>query len=269
VTSVTYRCEMNGRWTQFVALGDSLTEGVGDFDASGRPRGWADRFAEEIARRQGELRYANLAVRGRMTAEVITTQLRPAIALAPDLASVVVGMNDLIRPKVNVIRVCQLFEHLVSSIARTGALVITATLPDPGAVTPLPSLVRRRFAARLRQYNDHVVQIAERYGARCVDLAECAIRDAAGWSEDRLHPGTYGHQRIADEFLQLLTGVRSEIVVRPPHIVMSAEGGREQWRWVVRRVCPWVWRQLTGQTQGRFVTAKHPSYTLLGATPAG
>jgi lysophospholipase L1-like esterase len=260
---------MNGRWSQFVALGDSLTEGIGDFDADGRPRGWADRFAEEIARRQGELRYANLAVRGRMTAEVVATQLRPAIALAPDLASVVVGMNDLMRPKVNVVRICQLFEHLVDSIARTGALVITATLPDPGQITPLPSLVRRRFAARLRQYNDHVQATAERYGARCVDLAECATRDVAGWSDDRLHPGTYGHHRIADEFLHLLTGVRSDLVVSPPTTLVCAERGREQWRWVFGKVCPWVWRQLTGQTEGRFVTAKHPSYTLLGATSGG
>lgn len=251
-----------------MALGDSLTEGVGDFDADGRPRGWADRFAEEIALRQGGLRYANLAVRGRMTAEVISTQLRPAIALAPDLASVVVGMNDLIRPKVDVFRVSRMFEHLVESLTRSGALVITATLPDPGQVTPLPSLVRRRFASRLRQFNDHVCATAERYGARCLDLADCAIRDVAGWSEDRLHPGSYGHQRIADEFLHLLTGVRSEVVVDRPVKVVSAEGGREQLRWVFRKVCPWVWRQLTGQTEGKDVTAKHPSYTLLGARPA-
>jgi len=257
---------MNGRWTQFVALGDSLTEGVGDFDADGRPRGWADRFAEEIARRQGELRYANLAVRGRMTAEVVATQLRPAIALAPDLASVVVGMNDLIRPTVNLAKVCQLFEHLVATIARSGALVITATLPDPGQVTPLPKLVRQRFAARLRQYNDHVWTTAERYGASCLDLAECAVRDVAGWSDDRLHPGTYGHQRIADEFLQLLTGVGAEVAPARPAAVVSAAGRGEQLRWMFRKVCPWVWRQLTGQTEGRFVTAKHPSYTLLPAT---
>jgi lysophospholipase L1-like esterase len=254
---------------QFVALGDSLTEGVGDFDPDGRPRGWADRFAEEIARRQGELRYANLAVRGRMTAEVVATQLRPALALAPDLVSVVVGMNDLIRPKVDVVRVGQLFEHLVATIARTGALVITATLPDPGQVTPLPSVVRRRFAARLRQYNDHVMATAERYGGRCIDLAECAASDVAGWSDDRLHPGTYGHQRIADEFLHLLTGIRSEVAVNPPAVALSAEGGREQLRWLVKRVCPWVWRHLTGQAARELLTAKYPSYTLLSATSGG
>lgn len=259
---------MNGRWTQFVALGDSLTEGIGDYDADGRPRGWADRFAEEIARRQGGLHYANLAVRGRLTAEVASAQLRPAIDLRPDLVSVVVGMNDLIRPTVNLARICQLFEHLVATVARTGALVITATLPDPGQVTPLPALVRRRFAARLRQYNDHVWETAEHYGARCLDLADCAARDAAGWSEDRLHPGTYGHHRIAEEFLLMLTGTGSTAVVSRPATLVSAGGQREQLRWMVRKACPWVWRQLTGQSEGTHVTAKHPSYTLLGKSQA-
>ncbi len=256
---------MNSRWTQFVALGDSLTEGVGDFDEHGKPRGWADRFAEEIARRQGELRYANLAVRGRMTADVVATQLHPALALAPDLASVVVGMNDLIRPKVNLVRVGELFEHLVAKLTRAGALVITATLPDPGQVTPLPGVVRRRFAARLRQYNDQVLATAERYGASCLDLAGHAVSDLAGWSEDRLHPGAYGHQRIADEFLLMLTGAGSTAVANRPAAVVSVGGRREQLRWFVREACPWFWRRLTGRAEGQFVTAKHPSYTLLGA----
>lgn len=262
---LTYRYVMNSRWTQFVALGDSLTEGVGDFDASGKPRGWADRFAEEIARRQGMLHYANLAVRGRTTSEVVAGQLRPAIALAPDLASVVVGMNDLIRPTVNLARLGQLFEHLVGTLTRNGALVITATLPDPGQVAPLPGLVRRTFAARLRRYNDQVWETSERYGATCLDLAECAARDRAGWSADRLHPGSYGHQRIAEEFVYLLTGVRQEPAMAPPALAVAGGVG-EQLHWIITEVCPWIWRHLTGQTEGRGVTAKHPSYTLLGAS---
>ncbi len=253
---------MDGRYTQFVALGDSLTEGVGDVLADGRPRGWADRFAEEIASRQGGLRYANLAVRGRMTAEVITTQLRPAIALAPDLASVVVGMNDLIRPTVNLARVCRLFEHLVASLAGTGAAVLTATLPDPGAISPLPRLVRWRFSARIKRYNEHVQDTAARYGAHCLDLAECAANDVAGWSEDRLHPGPYGHQRVADEFLQLLTGVRSETVVDRPVAVPTATV-REQLHWVFREAGPWVWRQLTTKAEPLIANPKLPAYTLL------
>jgi lysophospholipase L1-like esterase len=259
---------MNGKWTQFVALGDSLTEGVGDIQTDGRPRGWADRFADEIALRQGGLRYANLAVRGKITSEVVTTQLRPAIALAPDLASVVVGMNDMIRPRVNLARVCQLFDYLVASLARTGAVVLTATLPDPGPISPLPAPVRRRFTERIRRFNEHVHRSAERHDAHCLDLAGFASRDAAGWSEDRLHPGPYGHQRLADEFLHLLTGKRSETVLDPPVVVSASQGIRDQVQWVLHKAGPWLWRHVTRQAARQPFTAKFPSYRLLGTAPA-
>jgi lysophospholipase L1-like esterase len=260
---ITYLGKMNGRWTQFVALGDSLTEGIGDYDAEGRPRGWADRFAEEIARRQGGLRYANLAVRGRLTAEVVSTQLRPAIELRPDLVSVVVGMNDLIRPKFDMTRVAGLFTHLIASLAGTGAVVLTATLPDPGAVVPLPGLVRRRFAARIGRFNDHVRTIADDHGALCLDIASHAVGDLAGWSEDRLHPGPYGHQLVANEFLALLTGVRPEVVEARPAVLPVAGGVRAQVRWFVESAGPWLWRRLTGRAEGALATAKLPAYQLL------
>jgi lysophospholipase L1-like esterase len=257
--------KMNGRWTQFVALGDSLTEGIGDYDGTGAPRGWADRFAEEVARRQGGLRYANLAVRGRLTADVLATQLEPAVALAPDLASVIVGMNDLIRPAMNLPVVCAQFDHLLTRLTGTGAMVLTATLPDPGSVVPLPNLVRRGFARRLARFNDHVRHASARHGAVCADLADRAVRDIAGWSDDRLHPGPYGHQLVADEFLHLLTGERSAAVVdRPPFDPATEDGVREQLRWFVRCAGPWMWRRVRGQSEGRLVTAKLPGYQLLG-----
>jgi lysophospholipase L1-like esterase len=48
----------------FVALGDSFTEGVGDPYPDGTFRGWADRFAAQLAAASPGLRYANLAIRG-------------------------------------------------------------------------------------------------------------------------------------------------------------------------------------------------------------
>jgi lysophospholipase L1-like esterase len=246
-------------------MGDSLTEGIGDYGPDGRPRGWADRFAEEIARRQGGLHYANLAVRGQLTADVVAAQLGPAMALEPDLASVVVGMNDLIRPAINLTRVRQLFDLLIVTMTRTGAVVLTATLPNPGTMVPLPTLVRRRFSERLDRFNDHVRETARQQGAHCVDLADRAVRDIAGWSEDRLHPGPYGHQLVADEFLELLTGTRSGVVEERPLWNETTDGIREQLRWFVDSAGPWLWRRLTGRSEGQTVTAKFPAYQLLGA----
>ncbi len=249
---------------RYVALGDSLTEGIGDFADDGRPRGWADRFAQGLATQRGELAYANLAIRGLTTAQVLATQLQPAVALAPDLVSVIVGMNDLLRPRFDAGRIRRDLSTIYGELAATGATVLTATLPEPGIGVPLPAQMRASFVRRGRRLNDAVRHAAAEHKVRCLDLARSTPTDPAIWSTDRLHPSAYGHQLIADEFLAFLrTGAPSAI--RIPAHVPAVIGPAEQVQWVARQVGPWLWRRLTFRTAGEGVTAKLPSYRLLRA----
>jgi len=89
---------MTRRFERYVAIGDSTTEGLDDPDGQGGYRGWANRLAERIAAEQGSLLYANLGIRGRTTRQILDEQLAPAVAMRPDLATVVSGTNDLMRP---------------------------------------------------------------------------------------------------------------------------------------------------------------------------
>ena len=74
-----------GTWKSFVAIGDSFTEGLDDWRPDGTPRGWADRVAERLAEDEPELRYANLAVRGKLLDQIVTDQVPVAERLRPDL----------------------------------------------------------------------------------------------------------------------------------------------------------------------------------------
>src|SRR5262249_20706356 len=76
------------RFERYVAIGDSSTEGLLDVDASGRMRGWSFRLADQIARAQGGLLYANLAARGATTRDIAEHQLARAVAMKPDLVTV-------------------------------------------------------------------------------------------------------------------------------------------------------------------------------------
>ena len=249
---------------RYVALGDSLTEGIGDLADDGRPRGWADRFAQGLAARRGELEYANLAIRGLTTSQVLATQLRPAVALAPDLASVVVGMNDLLRPRFDVGGIRRDLGTLYGELAAAGAVVLTATLPEPGLGVPLPARMRASFVRRGRRLNDAIRHAAAEHGVRCLDLAHSTPTDPAIWSADRLHPSAYGHQLMADEFLAFLLGLPST-VDGSAHAAATVAGLAEQVRWVAGQVGPWLWRRLTGRAAGEGVTAKLPAYRLLRA----
>ena len=109
----------SGKYLRYVALGDSQTEGVGDGDDIEGLRGWADRLAEHLAIDNPDLQYANLAVRGRRAGEVRSEQLGPALALRPDVATVVAGVNDLLRLRVEIATVVD-----PSSLDPTGKTVL-------------------------------------------------------------------------------------------------------------------------------------------------
>ncbi|MGH3444511.1 MAG: SGNH/GDSL hydrolase family protein [Nocardioidaceae bacterium] len=89
------------RTRRLVALGDSTVEGLEDPGPDGRYVGWADRFAARLALAYPDLVYANLAIRGQTSAEVRRTQLDRALALRPDCALLVAGVNDLLRPRLD------------------------------------------------------------------------------------------------------------------------------------------------------------------------
>ena len=84
--------------SRYVALGDSFTEGVGDPHRTSPNglRGWADHVAVALAQSNPELRYANLAVRGRRMDEILDEQVQTAVMLEPDLVTIYAGMNNLL-----------------------------------------------------------------------------------------------------------------------------------------------------------------------------
>ncbi|WP_369218289.1 SGNH/GDSL hydrolase family protein, partial [Streptomyces flavofungini] len=147
-------------YARYVAIGDSQTEGVGDGDDVRGYRGWADRLAEILAEGRPGLGYANLAVRGRLTARIKAEQLEPALALKPDLVTVMAGMNDLVRPGFDAARTAADIEEMFVRLTGAGARVATVTFPDIGRVVPLA----RRALPRVLELNARIRAAADRHG---------------------------------------------------------------------------------------------------------
>lgn len=78
-------------WNHFVALGDSITASVGDNVPGIESLRWADRIAHALRRINPGLRYDNLAQHGHTTQDVHTRQCPEAVALRPDLVSILSG----------------------------------------------------------------------------------------------------------------------------------------------------------------------------------
>jgi lysophospholipase L1-like esterase len=224
-------------WKRFAALGDSLTEGVGDPDRRGGLRGWANRLAEAMATVEPDLAYVNLARRGLPAGEVYRTQLQPALAFRPDLASVLVGMNDLLEPRFDP----SVFERELSAIVRplreSGAVVLTGTFPDVTLFSPLPKRFLTGIRARLRAASEAVRSVAERDGAVVLDLE--ALPDARQrqvMSIDRLHPSPRGHVLLAGAFAGLLEEHAGVPIPRPQGTDLA--GRVHQLAWLLRQFRP-------------------------------
>ncbi|MFF4017038.1 SGNH/GDSL hydrolase family protein [Streptomyces sp. NPDC001843] len=187
---------------RFVALGDSLTEGVGD-PAGDEWRGWAALLAGGLA--EGPVKFTNLAVSGAQTRGVLERQTPAGLALRPDLVSVVIGVNDTLRCTFDIHAMAARLDEVYAAFTGQGATVLTACLPDPGAMLGLPGALARPLARRQRAVNAVVHALSDRYGAVHLHASEGAwLSDRALWSADRLHPGERGHRQLAVRFHALL-----------------------------------------------------------------
>jgi len=88
---VRERWRPRGPWSGYVAVGGSLSEGLGDPLPDGSLGGWAALLAEHLQRISPQLQFKNLAVRGYRTREAIRYELDAALALKPDLVTVFIG----------------------------------------------------------------------------------------------------------------------------------------------------------------------------------
>jgi lysophospholipase L1-like esterase len=182
-----------GNTRSFVALGDSFTEGLNDRTATGMYRGWADRFADLLAADQPGLRYANLAIRGKLLGEVVAEQVPRAIELRPDLVSIAAGGNDILRPGSDPDELAQSFDQAVTDLRAAGCRVLLFTGFDPSAF-PVIRMLRGKVAV----YNMHLRTIAAARDCVLVDLWTMKVLcDRRMWSADRLHLNSEGHRRVS------------------------------------------------------------------------
>ncbi|MFC5180431.1 SGNH/GDSL hydrolase family protein [Actinomadura harenae] len=251
-------------YLRYVAVGDSQTEGLMDGDEASGYRGWADRLAGKLAADAGpDFRYANLAVRGHLAAAIRAGQTEAALALKPDLVTVLAGMNDLIRPGCDADAVAADLDAMLAAFAASGATVVTFTLPDVGAISPLAV----RFRPRVMAFNDRVRAMAGRHGTVLVDTWGLPfLTDPRIWNADRLHASPVGHARIAAAVADALDlpgsdGSWADPLPPLPVRITSAPAWRRagaEVMWAGTFLGPWVWRRIRGRSSGDGRTAKRP-----------
>ncbi|MFD9378945.1 SGNH/GDSL hydrolase family protein [Streptomyces sp. NPDC059999] len=256
--------EMNASYTSFVAIGDSFTEGMSDLLPDGSYRGWADLLAARLATRQPDFRYANLAVRGKLIGQIAGEQAPVAAAMGADVVTLVGGLNDALRPKVDMGRVRGHLEEAVELLAPSCKTLVL--MRSPGRNGP----VMDRFRPRMEELFTILDELATRHDALLVDLYGAPVlADPRMWDVDRLHLTAEGHRRVAEAVWQSL-GLAPEDEWRAdlaPSAAPSWPARRtEDLRFARQHLLPWIWRRLTGRSSGDGRAAKRAE--LLPYTPS-
>lgn len=249
---------------KYVALGDSTVEGLEDPGPDGVYVGWADRLAGHLAAVHDEVYYANLGVRGLTASEVRATQLEAALALRPDLAVVVAGVNDVLQPRFDAAAVRADLFAMHTALRDAGARVLTFTMPDMTRVAPLAVLLR----GRLRTLNRVTHELGQALGSTVVDLAaEPVATDPGLWHDDRLHANSEGHRRIAAALAEAV-GLEAEDWRADPGETVAGGAVRIATReaaWLAGHFGPWLWGRLRGHPFDVGDGAKRPDLTPLSA----
>ncbi|WP_345752879.1 GDSL-type esterase/lipase family protein [Microbacterium rhizophilus] len=253
------------QWRRYVALGDSLTEGLCDTSrmADGQYRGWADRLSSMLAQAPGRFHYANLAVRSRRVRDLVREQAPQALGMDPDLVSVFMGSNDLVSHGADPARLAAHVEKVVRDIRATGAdvLLVTPFLPERPAA--------RIFARRFALYAMELRRIAAATDSYLLDAAALpALGDRTMYADDMVHLSSRGHRYLAYRAAEALGMPDAETLGQLDDALHGFDPSEDadllpQGDWLRTHALPWVWRRMRGRTAGDGIVSKHADYVLI------
>ena len=217
-----------------VALGDSVTVGVGDI---GVPAGWAAHLSFAL----GAAEFTNVARLGARARDVSSIQAAVAIGRRPQLATLLVGGNDVLRGDFSAQDVASHVDQTVAGLRRVGADVAVVLLHDPRLTLPGPRLIREVLGERAAAVNDAIrARVAGEPRVALIDPQRSDFTPKRqAWSIDRLHPSAAGHRALAAMALEALTdlGWRAQHPISPP-LGPQPSGWHRAW-WLTRYGTPW------------------------------
>ncbi len=211
----------------WVALGDSMTQGIGasDFD-----RGWVGQLAASGGAGIPS-RLINLGTSGARVDDVLSRQIPAMAALGhrPDLVTVLIGSNDLWFAYQNgsenptptaeedavVATYRKNLERTVQELQDAGAIIVVG-LPDDQSLRPVAADIARinealsevtqeevgKMSALSKVLDRTAAEVATAHGVRTVDTNDAFWADPARMAEDGIHPNAAGYAQMAGRWVE-------------------------------------------------------------------
>jgi lysophospholipase L1-like esterase len=224
-------------------LGDSTPVGLGDPAPGGGWRGFPVLLRDAL----GATELVNPSRAGARMSWVRHEQLPVALAAAPRVAVLFVGMNDTLRADFDPAVMHADCAAIVDALRAAGAHVLMLRYHDHTRVFRIPAPLRRALRRRIDAVNAVTDRVAAgRPGVDVLDVDRLpGGYDRASWAVDRLHPSELGHRMLAAGFADLLADAGFAV---PHPVSLECGGGREvtaahRAAWLVVKGVPWLLRR--------------------------
>jgi lysophospholipase L1-like esterase len=242
------------QFTRFIALGDSMTEGMSDEVIYGNYRGWADRVADTLAKDNPDFTYMNLAIRGKLLKQVVEDQIPLAIKYIEGkqtLVSFHAGANDVLRPNYKPEVSLPEYEKGIKQLTDAGATVIIFTVVDKvEGKGKTAKLWHQRFSA----FNENIRNVASKYPTILFEGKKAEfLNDRRFLAFDRLHMNSEGHRRLANAVLEGLGFAFDpnwKVPPPPQDEVGKFKKNLINLAWIAVFLLPWIWRRIRGKSSG-------------------
>ena len=246
-------------YRSYVAIGDSLSEGLGDFTFSldRNLNGWTDRLAFILAKEAEvagyEFQYANLALRGSKLTKIMEQQLRHALRLQPDLVTVMAGSNDLMSKPETIGDLRKTYRSGLQELLAAGSDVVVAN-----TINPLHLKVFRPLRYPAERFSEMIEDVASELDIPVLDVFGIdSFEQLMFWAEDMVHFSGHGHIKVANQAARLLDLNYRFPELDAQELTPISRGLVETVTWVGRDVIPFFQRKFKGVTSGDGLDPKH------------
>lgn len=190
-TTVMIGSQPDSPTIKYVALGDSLTEGVG---ASDYKNSYPYLTAQKLSSKNN-VKLVNLAHAGDTSADVLTNQLPKALPEKPDLIMILIGVND-IHNLISLKKFEDNMTQLVKVLKQTNAKIYLLSIPYLGSDKIVFFPYNLILDLRTKQFNNVIKKVSTDTGAGYIDLYS-VNKSANFYSPDQFHPGEAGYKEWA------------------------------------------------------------------------
>lgn len=182
----------NNKNLTYVALGDSLTAGVG---VNNYEQSYPYLIAKKLSNTHNII-LKDTAWPGFKTANVKNTLLPLAISDNPDIVTLFVGIND-IRDNVSTEDFTNNYEQILENLSqKTYAKIYVINIPFVGSGNLILPPYNYYFNSKTIEFNEIIKNLAKKYNEKYIDLYTPTIKEfksSVYYSKDLFHPSAEGY----------------------------------------------------------------------------